>query len=213
MSFLSCLIISGLASHPFGSWQTHGHDKSFMWIRDELPQRLPGVRFLTYGYDTTLVNSTSFQLIPDLAISLVHTVKALGWSASSAKPVLFLAHSLGGVVLKQAMAILAGGGLQERSILTKIKGAIFFGVPSKGMNVPDIFEMLGDQPNVALVNDLSDQSDFLSRLDEQFGNISYIQKLQFFWAFETKVTPSLKVSPPLEHFFQLSKAKQTVEGV
>ncbi|KAG8163153.1 hypothetical protein KVR01_007631 [Diaporthe batatas] len=184
-----CLVISGLASHPFGSWQTHGHDKSFMWIRDELLQRLPGVRFLVYGYDTTLGDSKSFQLIPDLAVSLVDTVKSIGWSTPSAKPVLFLAHSLGGVVLKQVLVILAGGGSDEWSILTKTKGAIFFGVPSQGMSIPDIFEMLGDQPNKALVKDLSDQSNFLPRLDEQFGNISYLRRLQFFWAYETKVTP------------------------
>lgn len=160
-----------------------------MWIRDELPQRLPGVRFMIHGYDTALRGSTSFQTIPDLAISLVHTLKAIGWSAPSAKPVLFLAHSLGGVVLKQALVNLAGGGNHERAIFGKVKGAIFFGVPSQGMSMPDIFEMLEDQPNKALVKDLSDHSDFLPKLDEQFGNISYLQRLQFFWAFETKVTP------------------------
>lgn len=194
VSVVSCLILSGLASHPFGSWQPHGRDKSFMWIRDELPQRLPGVRFLVYGYDTALYGSTSFQVIPDLAISLVQTVKALGCSAPSAKPVLFLAHSLGGVVLKQALIILAGGNDQQRAILSKIKGALFFGVPSQGMDMHDIFAMLGDQPNVELVKCLSNQSDFLPRMDEQFGNISYLQSIQFFWAFETKVTPTLEVS-------------------
>lgn len=202
VSVVSCLIISGLASHPFGSWQPHGHDKSFMWIRDELPQRLPGVRFLVYGYDTTLSGSKSFQVIPDLAISLVQTVKAIGWSAPSAKPALFLAHSLGGVVLKEGLVLLAAGDHQERAILEKIKGAVFFGVPSQGMNIPDIFRMLGDQPNVDLVNDLSDQSDFLLRLDEQFGNISYLQRLQFFWAFETKVTPIVEVSLVLNQFLR-----------
>lgn len=84
-----------------------------MWIRDELPQRLPGVRFLTYGYDTALYGSTSFQIISELAISLVETMKAIGWSAPSSKPVLFIAHSLGGVVLKQALVMLAGGGRPE----------------------------------------------------------------------------------------------------
>lgn len=54
--------------------------------------------------------------------------------------------------------------------------------------------MLGDQPNVALVKDLSNKSDLLSKLDEQFGNISYLQRLQFFWAFETRITPSVEVT-------------------
>lgn len=121
-------------------------------------------------------------------------MKATGCSAPSAKPVLFLAHSLGGVVLKQTLVLLAGGGSQERAILAKIRGAISFGVPSQGMNIPDILEMLGDQPNVALAIDLSNKSDFLPRLDEQFGNITYLQKQQFLWAFETKVTRIVEVS-------------------
>lgn len=195
MFSVSCLVISGLASHPFGSWQTHGHDKSFMWIRDDLPERLPGVRFLVYGYDTALSGSTSFQTIPDLAISLVQTMKAIGWCAPSARPFLFLAHSLGGVVLKQALVHLAGGDDRERAMLANVRGAISFGVPSQGMNIPDIFEMLGDQPNRALVRQLSNESEFLARLDVQFGGISYLQRIQFLWAFETRVTPGVEVGP------------------
>lgn len=164
-----------------------------MWIRDELPRRLPGVRFLIYGYDTTLVDSKSFQTIPDLAVSLAGTMKAMEWSAPSSRPVLFLVHSLGGVILKQALVMLAGGGSQERAVIEKIKGAIFFGVPSQKMSMPDLFTMLGSQPNTALLKDLA-ESDFLASLDEQFGNISYLQKMQLFWAFETKVTPSVEVS-------------------
>src|SRR5271167_3314652 len=61
----SCIVLSGLASHPMGSWQPHGDNKSFMWIRDELPQYLPTIRFILYGYDTTLSPSNSFQTIPD----------------------------------------------------------------------------------------------------------------------------------------------------
>lgn len=187
-----------------------------MWIRDELPHRLPGVRFLVYGYDTALAGSTSFQIIPDLAISLMQTMKAIGCSAPSAKPILFLAHSLGGVVLKQTLVLLAGGGSQERAILAKIRGAISFGVPSQGMSIPDIFEMLGDQPNVALVNDLSNQSDFLPRLDEQFGNITYLQKQQFLWAFETKMTPIVEVSffakEQLCAQYHVDKTNSMIEG-
>lgn len=167
-----------------------------MWIRDELPQRLPSIRFLTYGYDTALSQSQSFQTIRDLAISLIETMKTIGWYAPSSKPVLFLAHSLGGVVLKQALVLMAGGDSRERTIFEKIKGAICFGVPSQGMHVPDIVSMLGDQPNIALLKELSEDSDFnfLQRLDQQFGNISYLHGLAFFWAYETKLTPSVEVS-------------------
>ena len=188
------MVISGLASHPMGSWQPHGQEKSFMWIRDALPNRLSGSRFILYGYDTTLPRSKSFQTIPDLAVSLISELKAGGWTSLSAKPLAFLAHSLGGVVLKQTLVLLAGSGEREKHILSIIKGAVFFGVPSRGMNVPDIYEMLGDQPNRVLIDDLSDQSDYVQNLEEQFMGISYVRSMKLFWAYETKKTPSLLVS-------------------
>lgn len=166
-----------------------------MWIRDELPEKLPGIRFLLYGYDTALYGSTSFQNIPNLAASLVQTMKTIAGDASSARPFLFLAHSLGGVVLKQALVHLAGGDDRGRAMLANVKGAILFGVPSQGMDMRDIIEMLGDQPNCDLVTQLSNASDFLPRLDAQFGGISYLQRIQFLWAFETRVTPGVEVGP------------------
>jgi hypothetical protein len=179
-----------------GSWQPRGPDKSFMWIRDALPSQ--GIRFILYGYDTALVGSKSFQGIDDLAISLINTLKAGGWGSIGSKPLLFLAHSLGGVVLKQALVMLAGSGAVEVALLAKTKGAIFFGVPSEGMQIPDICAMLGDQPNKhALVHDISDGSNFLPQLELQFAGISYVRLMRLFWCYETQTTPTIVVSKPL----------------
>lgn len=49
-------------------------------------------------------------------------MKVIGWFVLLVKLVLFLAHSLGGVVMKQALVILAGCDSQERASLAKIKG-------------------------------------------------------------------------------------------
>jgi hypothetical protein len=38
-----------------------------MWLRDSLPYDLPGVRILTYGYDSHLSGSQSFQGMEALA--------------------------------------------------------------------------------------------------------------------------------------------------
>ncbi|KAH6981722.1 hypothetical protein BKA56DRAFT_353183 [Ilyonectria sp. MPI-CAGE-AT-0026] len=184
-----CIVISGLASHPFGSWQPHGGNKSFMWIRDELPQYLPMVRFILYGYDTVLRPSNSFQTIPDLANSLINTLKAEGWTSPTSKPLMFLAHSLGGVLLKQTLLMLAGSGQKDMFIANLVRGAIFFGVPSHGMAMNDIFAMLGDQPNKdALVTEISRNSDYLPQLEKQFSGISLVRTIKVFWAYETKTT-------------------------
>ncbi|KAI1376505.1 hypothetical protein F4677DRAFT_459687 [Hypoxylon crocopeplum] len=187
-----CIAISGLASHPFGSWQPHGRNKSFMWIRDELPQSLPTVRFILYGYDTILHPSKSFQRVPDLANSFIDVLRADGWTSPTAKPLLFLAHSLGGVLLKQTLLMLAGSGQQQVFIANLIKGAIFFGVPSHGMAVNDIFTMLGDQPNKkALITDISAESNYLPQLEKQFSGVSFVRTMKMYWAYETKMTPTV----------------------
>lgn len=40
-----------------------------MWIRDSLPHDLPRVRIFAYGYDTSLLESRSFQTISDIGIA------------------------------------------------------------------------------------------------------------------------------------------------
>lgn len=71
----SCIAVSGLSSHPFGSWKRrNGH---FMWLRDSLACHSSGVRVLLYGYDTTLIQSESFQDIADIGNKLGDFIKRI----------------------------------------------------------------------------------------------------------------------------------------
>jgi len=109
----------------------------------------------------------------------------------------FLAHSLGGVVLKQALVMLAGSGEREKSILSQTRGAIFFGVPSYGMATSHLLAMVKDQPNRILVNDLSEESSYLRGLGKQFDGISCNRHMRLFWAYETLKSPTAMVSESL----------------
>ncbi|KAI1643999.1 uncharacterized protein F4817DRAFT_231917 [Daldinia loculata] len=186
-----CIAISGLASHPFGSWQPKGRSKSFMWIRDALPQSLRNVRPILYGYDTTLVESLSFQTIFDLALGLINQLKANGWTLPTCKPLVFLAHSLGGIVLKQAFVSLANKIERDDPIRQAIRGAVFFGVPNLGMAQSHLMAVVEGQANMQLVEDLSIQSDYLQYLDQQFSGISYLQDALLYWCYETKKSPTV----------------------
>lgn len=169
-----------------------------MWIRDSLTTSLPSFRFLTYGYDTVLVNSQSFQLIPDLASRLIQELKSNGWASPGAKEIVFLAHSLGGILLKHALVMLANSGECESFMLDRIRGAVCFGVPNKGMDVSSLETMTMNQPNQDLVRDLSVGSQYLATLGDQFDGHSKTRKLKFSWAYETKQSPAVMVrSPPL----------------
>ncbi|KAI1140023.1 hypothetical protein F5Y05DRAFT_411088 [Hypoxylon sp. FL0543] len=191
----NCIAISGLASHPFGSWQPKGGDKSFMWIRDELPLAIPDTRFSIYGYDTTLVGSNSFQSVEDLAASFIDHIRASGWALPSAKPLLFLAHSLGGIVLKEAFVALANEHEQGAHILDLFKGGIFFGVPSHGMATSHLLAMVEGQVNEQLVHDLSTGSEYLQCLDDRFSGLSLVRDMFIHWAYETKTSPTVIRKP------------------
>jgi hypothetical protein len=137
--------ISGLASHPFGSWQSRQGDKTFMWIRNILSKHLQGVRSIIYGYDTKLGGSQSFQLIPDLAQALINQLQTYGWNSTSAKPIVFLAHSLGGLVLREAMVKLDRSPNEKHTILLSLfVGAVFFGVPNLGMEQSQVQTIVDD---------------------------------------------------------------------
>ncbi|KAI1738435.1 hypothetical protein F4680DRAFT_449867 [Xylaria scruposa] len=186
-----CIAISGLSSHPFGSWQPKGGSKTFMWIRDDLPRLLPNVRPILYGYDTNLQDHNSFQLIDDLSLEFIYQLKAHGWSSPGRKPLAFIAHSLGGLILKQAIVTAADKLETDNPIVRSVQGAVFFGTPNYGMEQSHLMEMVKGQYNERLVADLSPNSLYVQRLDDQFSGISFLQKSRLYWCYETKATPTL----------------------
>jgi alpha-beta hydrolase superfamily lysophospholipase len=168
-----------------------------MWIRDALPKHLLGVRAVIYGYDTKLKSSQSFQLIPDLAKALIDQLQAHGWDTPSAKPVVFLVHSLGGLLLREAITQLDNSSNEEyKSLLSLLRGAVFFGVPNLGMEQSHFRTVVHNNPNEALVDDISRNSNYLRRLNESFPRSSFQSRLKCFWAYETSESPTIQASQP-----------------
>jgi hypothetical protein len=64
----SCLAISGLGGHAFGSFKEK--DGSYMWLCDDLPYHLATARIIIYGYKSQLHGSQSFQGLEALASNL-----------------------------------------------------------------------------------------------------------------------------------------------
>lgn len=188
----SCIAISGLASHPFGSWQPKSHEREWMWIRDALPRALPTARAVLFGYDTALVKSNSFQTITDVASFFIEQIKASSL-ASATKPLVVLAHSLGGIVFKEAVVALARGGDPDRAIFQSLVGGVLFGVPSRGMETRALLAMVRGQPNEDLVRGLTRGSDYLKSLDEQFSDVVVPRGMNLFWAYETRTSPTVGV--------------------
>jgi surfactin synthase thioesterase subunit len=78
-----------------------------MWLRDSLPHDLIGnidnrplARVMIYGYESNMPQSKNIQNLEDLATSFRDSLLPL-LSATTIRPIIFVAHSLGGLIAKQ----------------------------------------------------------------------------------------------------------------
>lgn len=165
-----------------------------MWIRDSLPNDLAGTRAILYGYDTKLPDSNSFKRILDLASALVNHLRACGWDEGHIKPVAFLAHSLGGLILKQALVQFGMENREEYNRLSnRLRGVVFFGVPNLGMEQEHFRAIVQNKANEGLVDEISPDSNSLLKLEKEFSKSPLRKHLRCFWAYETSKSPTITV--------------------
>jgi hypothetical protein len=83
-----------------------GARKIVYWPRDLIPTTVSNARVLTFGYDTKIKHqlgpAISNNLVYGIAWSFLVSLEAAHRSESSRK-LLFVAHSLGGIVVKETL--------------------------------------------------------------------------------------------------------------
>jgi len=120
---LDIVLIHGIQGHPKDTWtfeNSNEPEKGFLpffkkknkssansnrnfWPRDDLPRDLPESRVLTYGYDSHVTKFCGAELnlntITDHAESFLNSLVRERKDCPT-RPLLFLVHSLGGLILK-----------------------------------------------------------------------------------------------------------------
>ncbi|KAF8510236.1 hypothetical protein BU17DRAFT_55578, partial [Hysterangium stoloniferum] len=98
--------IHGLDGHREALW-TAGNGS--LWLCDFLPRGVPSARILTYGYDTYIQSmaGSSTQTLDGHAESfLAHLASFRQISDTTKWLIIFIAHSLGGIILKHVGSFL-----------------------------------------------------------------------------------------------------------
>ncbi|KAH7305415.1 hypothetical protein B0I35DRAFT_362001, partial [Stachybotrys elegans] len=129
------IALPGLGGHAFESFK-HPPDE-YMGLRDTLPQDLtndatgqPMARVMTFGYESGVAGSN----LEGLATRLHHSLLPLV-ATPIARPVIFVAHGFGGLVLKQALVSLSKlENEKDHKLLQAGHGFLFFGIPHAGMD-------------------------------------------------------------------------------
>ncbi|KZL70980.1 ankyrin repeat protein [Colletotrichum tofieldiae] len=140
--------IHGLNGDAFTTWT---HTNGTLWIKDLLPQFLPGCRVFTYGYPSQLVFNSSFARVQEYARVLLSSLRDVQEDMTqNARPVIFLCHSLGGIVCKQALVFAHEDGHLFAKLLQSIGGIVFLGTPHRGSAIATFASVVGRIINTSM---------------------------------------------------------------
>ena len=161
-----------------------GHElfREVFWPQDLLPKELPKARIVTWGYDVqieNLLSKTSKSSIFQHALTLLSDLTSLrSLPLDRTKPLIFIAHSLGGIVVKDALNISKTETTHFCEILPATIGVLFLGTPHQGSKVASLgkiaFELsriLLQNPNTKILRALEIDSEILERISRSFGQV------------------------------------------
>ncbi|KAI0598549.1 hypothetical protein F4775DRAFT_592269 [Biscogniauxia sp. FL1348] len=137
--------VHGLNGDAFTTW-THANGK--MWIRDLLPNFLPGCRVYTYGYPSKVFCNPSLSRVQEYSKGLLSSVRDLYDDPDTgARPIIFICHSLGGIVCKQALVFAHEDDTNYGALLKSVIGITFLGTPHRGSHVANLGSIVGSIVN------------------------------------------------------------------
>ncbi|KAM7193927.1 hypothetical protein V8F20_008197, partial [Naviculisporaceae sp. PSN 640] len=128
--------IHGEGGHPLHSWTND--ETGSVWIRDFLPGVFPHARVFTFGYKSEkLWTRNSAEMVSHGANNLLARLQNARDELPVTRPILFICHSLGGILLKRALLIANQMREQNQHLVddTCRIGVVFMGSPHD--NVPE----------------------------------------------------------------------------
>ncbi|KAF8526579.1 hypothetical protein BU17DRAFT_40487, partial [Hysterangium stoloniferum] len=134
----SIVAIHGLDGHREASFTA---PNGVLWLRDLLPEALPTARILTYGYDArTHGENRSSQTLYHLSTDFVGKLSSFRvHTKSDERPLIFIAHSFGGIMLKKALIHAHTAHKKHlpahKAVEVSSYGIIYLGTPHQGVDL------------------------------------------------------------------------------
>ncbi|KAK3616853.1 hypothetical protein LTR56_024852 [Elasticomyces elasticus] len=181
------VFVHGLGGDSLATWTKD----DILWPKALLKERVPHARILTWGYDADPVHflrQQGHQTILSHAQGLLADMKDMRESdEQKTRPIIFVGHSLGGLVIKQALCIAfeynnSQGrrrfNHRQAMIGTCCAGVIFIGTPHRGADLAAwsttatrLAKAIGHAANDDIVASLKAGSPVLESLQHSFAGI------------------------------------------
>ncbi|KAI9888243.1 MAG: hypothetical protein M1814_000933 [Vezdaea aestivalis] len=205
---VDCIVIPGWGGHAFGSFKERGG--SFMWLRDEITGLFPRLRVWLYGYNSKLTGETSIESVGDWChtfCDLLVDLRVKTGADQQKRPLIFIVHSLGGWIFKEAMVSLSRHrDPKAKDVVNYTYGALFFGVPGQGMNTDALATMVGQKPQRATIA-LLDQGvhhHLRAKQHQEFCDAFDFEHSRIVNFFETSLSETVKFDTERKRWLQNS---------
>ncbi|KAL8664311.1 MAG: hypothetical protein Q9202_003125 [Teloschistes flavicans] len=195
---VNIIFVHGLGGTSQKTWCMNRNTEYF-WPREWLPleRGLGQARILSFGYNAHFASSGRENIlnIADFAKDLLFGMKfGLGDDSRELEigtvPTVFVAHSMGGLVVKKAY-ILAQNDVHYEEVIKSARAILFLSTPHRGTNLAEILNKilsvsLFHHSAKQYIAELRQNSPALQDINEQFRNLA--APLQIFSFFETQQT-------------------------
>lgn len=175
------VFVHGLRGSAYRTWSKG----DICWPRDLLRNDIPRARVITWGYDSGVARFFTYasrESIFGHADTLLGDLARLRRDIT--RPIIFVAHSLGGLVVKAALIKSDGYNNHNRhasqaDIYASTSGVAFFGTPHRGSSKEGYGEIIAGiakfclrQPNKSLLETLKEDSHILEGQRDAWTTIS-----------------------------------------
>lgn len=138
---ISVVAVHGLHEDPVSAWTEP--ESGTLWLRDLVPLHIPKARVLSFGYESSpsLYNVEHvMEKIQSVATTLVADLEGdRSLENCERRPIIFICHGLGGVVVKKALVQSASSTSSHVAHLNDIFVSTFaillFGTPHEQLNI------------------------------------------------------------------------------
>jgi hypothetical protein len=132
LTFLhSIVFVPGLGAHPHNSWKSTKNEWNWMKSEDGLHAAFPKARILLCKYESIWQGPLKVnQFLDNIARFLLAALR--GRREDKKRPIVFIGHSMGGLVIAKAITILNAQQEHYPLMFEATSAAIFFGTPFEG---------------------------------------------------------------------------------
>lgn len=150
------IALHGINGDAFSTWTyERGDEEKEFWLQDYLPDEFPGARIYTFGYDARIFFSPGTGDIESFAKTLLEDIRnERTHREEQRRPIIFIAHSMGGLVVKKALTIASSDLARYGTIKESTTSIFFMATPHRGSSHAATLAKLAKVVNFPFANTL-----------------------------------------------------------